>query len=787
MNSECPNNPSRIARFLLLSTLAVCLSACGQGTAGLIAKGEEFLAKRKFHDALMQFRAAVESDKNSAAAHWGLARSYENLGQFSDALEEVRKTTELDETNLDAKARLGNYFLLVQPPLIAETEKIQEEIVAADPKFVEGHVLKASIMVAQQRSADEIVKQLDSAIAIDPARTESYLSLARYFMSNERADDAEAAIKRGIAANPAKALGLIEYGRFLTYAKRDAEAEAEFKKAIAAESTNIEAREALADFYVVSRQIEKAEAEYKSLVKIQENSPESRLVLAEFYSNANRRDEALNVLNGVIADSPEYVRARYKLGQIFLDRKDFAKVSEQLEALFAINDDDAEALMLRSKMFLQQSKSEQAIEDLESILKKQPSHREALFLMSQAKIATGELDQARAFIADLERYHPTYLRSGLVRIHVEFAASQPEEALKAANGMITKVDAASPNGDTNVAALYDLQTRALSSRGLAYLELGKFQEAQADLERVLELTPNSSSAMVNLAKVHSVKGEAEKALAFYKNALDADWQNFDAISGMVNTFIALYRGDDARSVLQSLAERNAGRGEVLAGIHYLKAQVFAAEKNTTAQEAELKAAIALDENYLPAYSSLAAIFVERNQIAEAIDQYNVVISKRPSAAAITMLGILEDARGNRAASEAHYRRALEISPDTSIAANNLAWLIAENHGNLDEALQLASGSVARNQSVPGFYDTLGYIYLKKGLHSNAAQQLRKAISLEEKSQRGVNPGYRVRLGVALASTGDKASARREIETGLQRVGELTQQEINDARKTLATL
>jgi len=74
----------------------------------------EYLQKRKFSDALMQFRAAAESDKDSAKAHWGLARAYENLGQFNETLDELRKAVELDDTNLEAKAKLGNYFLLLQ-------------------------------------------------------------------------------------------------------------------------------------------------------------------------------------------------------------------------------------------------------------------------------------------------------------------------------------------------------------------------------------------------------------------------------------------------------------------------------------------------------------------------------------------------------------------------------------------------------------------------------------------------------------------------------------------------
>jgi tetratricopeptide (TPR) repeat protein len=178
--------------------------------------------------------------------------------------------------------------------------------------------------------------------------------------------------------------------------------------------------------------------------------------------------------------------------------------------------------------------------------------------------------------------------------------------------------------------------------------------------------------------------------------------------------------------------------------------------------------------------------VERNETAAAIEQYEKVVAKNPSASIYTMLGILQDAQSNLAEAEKHYRRALEISPDTPIAANNLAWLIAENHGNLDEALQLATSSVSLNPNVSGYYDTLGWVYMKKGLYSPAIEQLRKAIALEERSGKTAT-GYRVRLAMALASAGDKASARREAENSLRNSTALTQQEMSDAKRVLATL
>ncbi len=50
----------------------------------------------------------------------------------------------------------------------------------------------------------------------------------------------------------------------------------------------------------------------------------------------------------------------------------------------------------------------------------------------------------------------------------------------------------------------------------------------------------------------------------------------------------------------------------------------------------------------------------------------------------------------------------------------------------------------------------------------------------------VNPAYRLRLGTALASSGDRANARREVETSLANESSLSKKEAQEARNLLAT-
>lgn len=749
---ECLFFSSRILLVAALFGIALLSASCGVSKDKHIARGEEYLQKRKFQEALMEFRSAAEIDKDSAQAHWGLARVFENLGQYNEAINELLKVKDLSPENLEAKTKLGNYFLAAIPPQTDETQKIIDDIFSRNANYIEGFVLKANLLTAQKKGEKEITEVFHQAIALDENRTETYVSLSRYQMNLEKPAEAEKTIQKGISVSPNRAVGYLEYARFLDFTDRAADVETQFKKAIEVEATNIEAREMLAAFYVSQKQFDKAEAAYQELVKLQENSAESRLQLAEFYSQIKREDDAINTLTQIINEKPEYVRARYRLGEIYLEKKEYAKVKEQTDALLKLNDKDSQAFLLRSRVNLQDNKPEEAIKDLEEILKKSPSHKDGLFYMVQSRLALGQIDQARAFIGDLEKYHPTYLKTKTLKIQAAFQNGETENALRGANELLEALRNAVPNAEETAVNLQELQYRALTARGLANLELGKLAEARADLQEIVKKSPNSSAALVNLAKVATAEKKLPESLELYEKALTQDAKSFDALSGTVSILTRQKLFSQAHSKIDKAISEANGNKDVLPALYYLKSDVFMAEKNIESAEAELKKAIETNDEYLPAYSAYASILVGRNQTDAAIEQYKKVVEKKPSASVHTLLGILEEARNNGAEAEKHYRKALELAPDSPIAANNLAWYIAETGGNLDEALTLAQSAVKKNPNTAGFYDTLGWIYHKKGLKTQAIEQLKKAVIIDERETARTggkpNPEYRQRLGMA---------------------------------------
>lgn len=787
---ECQNFSTY---FLLVLTFGLILvfSGCASKEKHL-TRGEELLKQRKFQEAVMEFRAAADIDKNSSEAHWGLARAREGQGDVYETINELGKVLEIKSDHLEAKSKLGNYYLLIDPPRIAETEKLIEEIFAVNPNFIEGHILRASLFSAQEKSEKEILEVLHHALSLDQNRVESHLSLARYFMKSNKAGEAESAIKKAISVNDRSALGYLEYARFFNYSDHPNEAEVQFKKAIEVEPTNIEGRESLAGFYLGQKQFEKAEQAFKDLAQAQGNSPEGLMQLGEFYATIGREEDAIVTFNAILKEAPEFVRARYRLAKIHLERKETAKITEQIEKLLLINDTDAEALMLRARLRMQENKAEEAVKDLEEVLKKQPSLKTALFYMTQARLELGQVDQARAFIGDLEKYHPKYLNTKLLKVQASFTAGEAQTALVQINELFEVLQKSYPSVDTSAQELEQLRVKAISARGQAYLLLGKIDEARTDLKEIVKLSPNSSSAYANLARVELVAKNSAEALTLFEKAFAIDKKNFDALNGMISVYKQQKLFAQAQERLDRVLAENTSQKDVAASLHYLKADVFTAEKNVASAQAELQKSIESDSAYLPAYSAYAAILVSQNQTDQAIEQYKKVLEKKPSSAVYSLIGMLEDARQNLDEAEKNYRQALALTPESPIAANNLAWLIANyDKGNLDEALRLAQTTVNKNSNTAGFYDTLGLVYLKKGLHSPAIEQFKKAISLDEaeavRTGAASNPAYRVRLAMAMASARDKPNAKREVETALRNEKSLSEQEAQDAKKLLGNL
>ncbi len=766
-----------------IALLALALSGCRNAEtakAEHLKRGESLLAEQKYQEALLEFRNALQIDEKSGGAHWGMARAFEGLERYSDAFPSLRRAAELDPNNLDARCKLGHYYLApneLRPDFLQAAERLAQEVFAKDANHIDGHILMSAIRLAQNRH-DEARKYILRAVELNPQRAESQLALARFYAKLGDKENAVAAFNKAIEVGGNSALGYIEYGKFLTQEGRFDQAEAAFRRATEVDPKNRYAHLTLASFYFATKQNDKAEKAFQAMT-VADPSAEGRASLADFYAANGQLEAAANTYQQILQQFPDFERGRSRLGEILLQRGDLAGATAQADALFQKSDATTAAHLLRGRIRLQNNDFRGAMDDLQEALKAEPSLRDGLYYMALAHFRAGQTEQANTYTNDLEQRFPDDLPGKLMRLQLKIANGDTRDGLELANKLLEKIDTAAKQGAILPQVASDLRGRALTARASVYLQAENFAAARNDFNSVRENQPNIPDAYTNLALLARREKRWSEAAGLYEKALAIDNDNFDAWSGYITVAGELKILGGVQGRLEQVV---AGQPDN-APLQYLRAQAYAAEDKTGEAEGAFQRSLTLDQNYLPAYTGLAALYLNQGQDGRALEQYGKIVARRPDDAnTYVLMGLVEDRRSNFDAAAENYRKALEFNPNQPIAANNLAWIYAEyNKGSLDEAMRLAQLATRLKPDTLSYYDTLGWVYYRKGLHAAAIEQLQKVAQ-----KAGNQPLYRYHLGSALAGAGRKAEARRELEAALQ-LGKENFSKISETRQILAQL
>ena len=106
----------------------------------------------------------------------------------------------------------------------------------------------------------------------------------------------------------------------------------------------------------------------------------------------------------------------------------------------------------------------------------------------------------------------------------------------------------------------------------------------------------------------------------------------------------------------------------------------------------------------------------------------------------------------------NYRQALQNNPDNDFAANNLAYLLAEDGRDLQSALNWAQAVRKRHPDDPHAADTLGWVYYKLGRLIQAREQGVFAVSKEPD-----NGVMQYHLGVIYKANNERDLAEKALK------------------------
>ena len=120
------------------------------------------------------------------------------------------------------------------------------------------------------------------------------------------------------------------------------------------------------------------------------------------------------------------------------------------------------------------------------------------------------------------------------------------------------------------------------------------------------------------------------------------------------------------------------------------------------------------------------------------------------------------ATGETSRAEATYREVLRDAPNDVSALNNLAWLLAMQSKNLNEALGLIDRAIRRAGSASVLLDTQGIVFTKLGRPKDAIQALQRALDEVDDSE------IYLHLAQAKLAAGNKKGASESLSTAHER-------------------
>jgi len=98
------------------------------------------------------------------------------------------------------------------------------------------------------------------------------------------------------------------------------------------------------------------------------------------------------------------------------------------------------------------------------------------------------------------------------------------------------------------------------------------------------------------------------------------------------------------------------------------------------------------------------------------------------------LGVLLDKQQDTPLARYHLKRSIELDPWNAQAYNYLGYMDVEAGRNLEQAIALVQKALALDPDNAAYRDSLGWAYYKQGLYKKAAEELEKAVAIDDQDE-----------------------------------------------------
>ncbi len=433
--------------------------------------------------------------------------------------------------------------------------------------------------------------------------------------------------------------------------------------------------------------------------------------------------KALADFNRMATLFPGSPQVQFQLARTFLLNNDVARALGCLDAAIALDRNFADAILLRANINIRNRDVNPAIQALNALIQAQPQLPQAyMLLLRRCHLVKGDIDSGR---------------SPLRRRDSEVFPKAP--------------------------------WRFLSLIGSLLVKQNKLSDARRSFEHTLELLPDYMPAIEQLVNLDLAEKNYDGATARIQRQIDKSPKLAEPWLLMARIHLS-----QAGAAVEAETQKNSAPGKQRLRF----ADVPAAQSEAAEAEKALLKAIEVTPDLRTSYLMLAEVYVASGKQQEALQKLNAFLAKTNDVAVLMqVVAKLHDSLKEYTAAKESYAKVLSVSPNFSLALNNLAYLYAERFGDLDKAYQLA---VKARELLPNdaltpealaIADTLGWILYKRGEYSRALGLLQQSASRFQEDGE-----IQFHLGMTQYMLGNEGAARTALQQAVQGPREFPEKE-----------
>jgi tetratricopeptide (TPR) repeat protein len=722
-----------VALLLGMLASAGCTRSPEAKSATYIEVGKRLLEKKDPARAILQFRNAAKANPKSPEANYQLALAYLAAGDLRNGVGSLRKAIDLNPKHTAAQLRLAQLMVGVNDQAVLKDAQQRLQALLQDKANNPDALHALALTELKLGDASEGMRHLDMALAAAPQELMIAVTLAQAKLGQKDAKGAEAVLLKACENSPKSVEAVIVLGQFYFSQNRTTEAVQQFQRALAMDHNQGGALWYLA---ILQNQIGKKQDAEQSLKRLS-GMPSFTHLYGLFLFQEGRKDEAVREFERLAKENPDDRLARTRLVAMYRTVNRVPDAEKVLDQALKKNSKDLDALLQRGEMFLEAGKYERAEVDLNRVLQLEPNSAEVHYVLAKMYRARGAGPGSRDQLAKALALNPYLLPARIELAQALLGIKNAQATLDLLND--------TPQSQK-------LSIEVLLGRNWALWTRGDLAEMRKGIDVGLSLGRNVELLIQDgLWKYRT--GNPVGAQAALEEALRMDPPNLLALEALYNTV----QQKSQAFALEKVREY-AAHAQKSAPIQILLGDLLLANGDRAGARAAYSSAKAASTQSLDSDLYLAKVDYIENKYDDALARLRTILSATPNnLTALLWLGNIEVKRGEHQAAMRDFRKVLDADPDNSLAANDLAYLLAEHTDDLNEALKYAQKATELAPSDASYADTLGWIFYRKGLYPSAVQYLERA----NKDPRNAVAKYHLAMAYAKVGNGSHGAATLE--------------------------